>query len=347
MRINNDEKDILFSTFAEITSLISAGKDNRVIFYKILENALDLLPSRKVFLILLENHRIMKYTAEIQDKGRKVTAEDMPESAGIVNWLHREYETKRNPEKVFALDLSLLAAECMEEEDKCGTVISAPLMAKNSLFGIIVAINDPGRKWFTDEDIHLLTIMANQAAIAFENYLLYRKLEKESITDELTGVYNYRFLIRSLKLEMMRASRFGYQFSFLMIDVDNLKEYNDHHGHLSGSRALKDMAAILKSSCRSIDLVSKYGGDEFALILPRTEADGAVKVGDRIRKAVQEYEFDGVNPGLLTCSIGISVYREDALSVEELIDKADHALYTAKSKGKNSIMRYSEMSSVS
>jgi len=342
MTRTNDEKDILFQTFAEITSLISSGKDNRIIFQKILETALDLLPSTRSYLIFLENHRIFKYTAQIQDRGRKVTVEDMPESTGILNWLHREVEELRAPDQVFSLDLSLLAAECIREDDGCGMVISAPLMAKNSLFGILVTLNDQSRRPFNDDDIHLLTIMANQAAIALENYMLYRKLEVESITDGLTGVFNYRFLIRSLRLEIKRAERFTSRFSFLMLDVDNLKEYNDRNGHLSGSRALHDIAKIITSNCREIDLVSKYGGDEFALMLPQTDLTGAVRLGERILRAVRAFKFDGATPGLLTCSIGIAIFPEDARGVEELIDKADTALYRAKSMGKNAIRNYQD-----
>ncbi|UCF05325.1 MAG: sensor domain-containing diguanylate cyclase [bacterium] len=338
-----DEKDVLFKTFAEISSLISSGKNNRVIFQRILDNALDLLPSKKVYLILLENQRIIKYTAAVVDRGRKLTVEDLPESAGIRNWLRREVETSRAMERVFTLDLSLLAIECLREDDHNSTVISTPLMAKSSLFGILIAINDSSSGTFTDKDIHLLTIMGNQAAIAFENYLLYRKLEVESITDGLTGVYNYRFLIRSLILEMKRATRFKYVFSFLMLDVDNLKEYNDRNGHLSGSRALKEIAGLITQNCREIDLVAKYGGDEFALLLPQTGMAGAYSLSRRILKAVRYFKFNGRTPGLLTCSIGIAVFPEDADGVDELIDKSDAALYQAKSMGKNSIISYQDM----
>lgn len=338
-----DEKDILFRTFAEITSLISSGKDNRIIFHKILDSALDLLPTSKVFMIFLENHRIVKYAAEQQDRVRKITVEDMPESTGILNWLRREMESARSAEKVFSLDLSLLANEFLGELDTCSSVISSPLMAKSSLFGIIVAINDQSGRRFTDDDIHLLTLIANQAAIAFENYLLYKKLEVESITDGLTGVYNFRFLIKSIKLEMKRAMRFDQVFSFLMLDVDNLKDYNDKNGHLSGSRALRDIARIIAQNCREIDLVAKYGGDEFALLLPQTGANGAIRLGERILRAIRRYKFDGRTPGLLTSSIGVSVFPEDARGVEELIEKADTALYRAKARGKNSIRCYREL----
>lgn len=294
-------------------------------------------------MIFLQDHRVIKYSAELKDTGRKVSVEELPESTGIINWLRREMEDSRTIEKVLSLDLSLLASECLREDDMASTVISAPLISKNSLFGIIISINDSSRRRFNDDDIHLLTIMANQAAIAFENYLLYKKLEVESITDGLTGVYNYRFLIRTVRLEMKRALRFGSLFSFMMLDVDNLKEYNDSNGHLSGSRALKDIAGILSRNCREIDLVSKYGGDEFALVLPQTGRTGAISLGQRILHSVKEFPFDGYTPGLLTCSIGVSVFPEDARDVDELIERADAALYKAKAMGKNSIMSYTEL----
>jgi diguanylate cyclase (GGDEF)-like protein len=339
----SDEKDILFKTFAEITSLMSSGKDNRIILQRIIENALSILPSRKVYLIFLDNHRIVKYTGMIKDRGRRIAVEDIPASVGIVNWLQREYESARSSGRGLSLDLSMLASEFLREDDSSSTVVSAPLIAKNSLFGIIIAINDPERRRFTDDDIHLLTVMANQAAIAFENYILYKKLEVESSSDGRTGVYNYRFLIRSIKLEMKRARRFAYPCAFVMIDVDNLKEYNDRNGHLSGSRALRDIAQVITRNCREIDLVAKYGGDEFALLLPHTGLDGALRLGERMLKAIRRFKFDGVRPELITCSMGVAVFPDDAGTVETLIERADAALYLAKSRGKNSIMSYGEL----
>ena len=338
-----EEKDALFSTFAEISSLISLGKDNRVIFNKILNIALDLLPAKKVYLIYVDDHTIVKYSGEKQERGRKISVEDLPESGGILNWLNREVSVPMAGDGVFAIDLSTIASECLGEDDRSGMVISAPLMAKNSLLGLVLAIQDTDERRFNEEDIHLLTIMASQAAIAFENYLLYRKLELESITDGLTGVFNYRFLIRSLRVETKRAKRFNTIFSFLMLDVDNLKEYNDSNGHLSGSRALTQIAAILKESSREIDIVAKYGGDEFGILLPGTSGEGARIWGERVLEKVREYKFDGETPGLLTCSLGISVFPDDAATVEKVIDRADTALYKAKSDGKDSICEYSSM----
>ncbi len=346
MRENDNEKEMLFSTFAEITSLISLGKDNRVIFNKIIYNAVKLLPSSKVHMIFMEDHKVVKYSGELKDNKFTVSVEDIPVSEGIRRWLHREFEDSKANENIFDLDLSLLASEIVKDDDRCSMVISSPLMAKSSLLGVIVAINDNTRRKFTDEDIHLLNIMANQAAIAFENYLLYKKLKYESITDGLTGIYNYRHLIRSLNLEIKRSTRFNQKFSFIMMDVDNLKDYNDNNGHLSGSKALTDIAGILRSNCRDIDIVAKYGGDEFAILLPQTGLEGALTLGERILDAVIRFKFDRVNPGLLTCSMGIAIFPDEALGVEQLIERADAALYWAKSEGKNKIKSFKELNCI-
>ena len=108
-----------------------------------------------------------------------------------------------------------------------------------------------------------------------------------------------------------------------MIDVDNLKQYNDRLGHLSGSQALKDIATIIRAECREIDLVSKYGGDEFAILLPQTMMSGAIAVARRIIETIASHPFDGHTPGLLTCSAGIASFPQDGMTGRELIASAD------------------------
>ncbi len=339
-----DEKDILLQTFSEITSLISLGKDRSTIFNKIIKSAMEVLPAKKIFLIYYEDEIIKKYKVENKKNGHSVEVVDIPDSSGLFNWLKREVMVNRVKENgVFSLDLSLLADECWDNREKCGSIMSVPIMSKRSVFGIILALNDSQKKIFSERDIYFLQTVANQAAIAFENYLLYKKLKIDSITDELTGVYNYRFLMKSLKLEVKRSIRFESIFSFLMIDVDNLKQYNDLNGHLFGSKALESIAEIINNECREIDIVAKYGGDEFSIILPHTDSKGAECLSRRILQSVNDYEFEGEFTAGLTCSIGISVFPYDSRDVEGIINKADKALYKAKSKGKNRITIYSEV----
>jgi diguanylate cyclase (GGDEF)-like protein len=141
-----------------------------------------------------------------------------------------------------------------------------------------------------------------------------------------------------MEAEIKRARRFGQHFSYVMLDVDNLKSYNDERGHLSGSQALKEIADLITATCREIDLVYKYGGDEFGILLPQTDVAGAAKVTQRVLRAVAEHSFNSEKPGLLTCSAGISSFPRDGHSVRDLISAADKALYQAKRSGKNLVL---------
>lgn len=328
-------RDVLFSTLSEITSLIVAGHDRHLIFRKVLDCAIRVLDADKVHLLEVEGGRIVRYTRDCSGPDPKV--ETLDESAGLVGWMIKETDAdpmQRGRE--LGVDVPMLA-HSLGDEGLNRVIISAPLVAKKSMFGLLIAIHRDGAMYSTD-DVQLLTLLANQAAIAVENATLYQKLEMEAVTDGLTGVYNYRFLMSSLEGEIKRARRFRQSFSFVMLDVDNLKAYNDRHGHLSGSQVLKDIAGIIRASSREIDFVSKYGGDEFGVLLPQTRLAGAEKVTQRVVEGVQAHKFDGQHPGLITCSAGISSFPRDGQSAKEIIDAADKALYQAKRSGKNSVV---------
>jgi diguanylate cyclase (GGDEF)-like protein len=141
----------------------------------------------------------------------------------------------------------------------------------------------------------------------------------------------------ALRREVKRAARFAQNFSVLMIDVDNLKRYNDQNGHLRGSEVLRMVAQILTREARSIDLVAKYGGDEFVIILPQTEREGARVLAERIKQSVETVAFPLVTPGVITVSLGLATYPENGFTAGELLESADVALYSAKESGKNRV----------
>jgi diguanylate cyclase (GGDEF)-like protein len=176
-------------------------------------------------------------------------------------------------------------------------------------------------------------------AIAIDNALRVQRAEALSVTDDLTQLYNSRYLSQVLRRETKRASRSGRPLSLLFIDLDGFKAINDTHGHLYGSRALVEAAGLIRVSARETDVVARFGGDEFALILPDTGSEGAAAVGERIRERVNAHRFlqgDGLNIHL-TVSVGVATLPDVAHSTEGLIQAADEAMYHVKEHGKNGI----------
>jgi diguanylate cyclase (GGDEF)-like protein len=216
-------------------------------------------------------------------------------------------------------------------------VLAAPLKVRDAVLGVLVAVNRLEASPFDPRHVRVVSLLANQTAIAIENGKLYRRAEQLAITDDLTQVYNYRFLKMALRREVKRAARFSQTFSTLMIDVDNLKHYNDQNGHLRGSEVLRLVAQILVREARSIDLVAKYGGDEFVVILPQTTREGALVLAERVKVSVESTAFPLVPPGVITVSLGVATYPANGITAGELLEAADIALYAAKQSGKNRV----------
>lgn len=186
----------------------------------------------------------------------------------------------------------------------------------------------------------LLAVALEGPAQALDNALSLRRAEALSVTDDLTQLYNSRYLNHVLRREIKRASRSAHPLSLLFVDLDGFKSVNDSHGHLAGSRALVEAAAVIRASARETDVVARFGGDEFALILPDTGCEGATAVGQRIRDRVAEHPFLA-SEGLtirLTASVGVATFPDAATTAEELVRAADMAMYRVKESGKNSVL---------
>jgi len=169
--------------------------------------------------------------------------------------------------------------------------------------------------------------------VVVETRLLVQS-EESALVDELTGLHNRRFLNTQLSKELDRSRRNKDPFSLLLIDVDHFKSYNDTHGHLAGDAALRQVAALIRKTARHMDHVARYGGEEFVVMLPQTAKEEAMRVAERHRMAVAGHLFDH---GLLTVSIGVSNYPDDADHEADLLFRADFALYEAKKSGRNMV----------
>jgi diguanylate cyclase (GGDEF)-like protein len=217
-------------------------------------------------------------------------------------------------------------------------LLAAPVRVRQQNLGVLASFNHQGRSGFSSQDAKVLQLLASCLGLVMENARLSTTLEKIAVTDELTQVYNYRFLKTALRREMQRAKRFRQPFALIMADVDNLKQYNDRFGHLRGSHLLRELAQILTRQVRGMDLIAKYGGDEFTAILPQTPRGGARAVGERLRAAVAEHAFPNLQRGEITISLGLAMFPEDGIQPGSLIAASDAALYAAKQRGRNCLV---------
>jgi diguanylate cyclase (GGDEF)-like protein len=224
-----------------------------------------------------------------------------------------------------------------------GAVMSFLLSCRGRRIGALVALDrQPSEREprLSAGMLRAVRLLLEPAAVALDNALLLKRAEALSVTDDLTHLYNSRYLNLVLRRETKRASRSGRPLSLLFIDLDGFKAVNDTHGHLFGSRALVEAAAVIRSSARETDVVARFGGDEFALVLPDTGGEGAYAVGERIRERIAAHKFladDGLDMHL-TASVGVATLPDVAASAEELVQAADKAMYQVKETGKNGIV---------
>src|SRR6185369_11952714 len=204
-----------------------------------------------------------------------------------------------------------------------------PLSSKSVLQGVIILLNNTGRELITPLKSGNIHFLVEQSSLALENAGRYSVAKDLLNIDELTGLYNYRYLEIALEREIKRAERYGLSMSVIFLDVDMLKGVNDTYGHLIGSRALKEIGAVLKKSVREVDIVIRYGGDEYTIILIETGKQGAAIVAERIRKTIDSHKFllGEAQEIRLTASLGFACFPEDTKSKLELLEMADRAMY--------------------
>lgn len=222
------------------------------------------------------------------------------------------------------------------------SLIAIPLIAERTTIGILYVDDFVPRK-FSKHDESILTLLSTQAAIAIEKMQLFEKVKKLAITDGLTGLFNHRYFVKCLRNEIKRAKRYGHEVSVLIMDIDHFKHYNDTNGHLQGNEAIKKVTHVMKEATRTMDVLSRYGGEEFAVILPEANSGQALRTAKRICKSVEEIEVFGEEKQplkKLTISIGVATYPKDAAQGSALLEHADQALYLAKHEGRNRAIAY-------
>jgi diguanylate cyclase (GGDEF)-like protein len=233
-----------------------------------------------------------------------------------------------------------LRSDARLSDQSIGAVLAFPLTSRGRRVAALIGLDrEPSSREprLLPSMLRAVRVLLEPAASALDNALLLKRAEALSVTDDLTGLHNSRYLNLVLRREAKRASRSGRPLSLVFLDLDGFKSINDSHGHLFGSRALVEAAAVVRSSARETDVAARFGGDEFAVVLPDTGGEGAFAVAERVRQRLAEHPFladDGLDIHL-TASVGVATLPDVAVSPDELIQAADMAMYRVKQSGKN------------
>lgn len=250
----------------------------------------------------------------------------------------------KNKEPFYLSDVRHYRSPIMPfKTDNLGSVFVLPMLYEKEILGMLALLSEKINA-LSPYQIELLEVLGNQASTSIANARFHAEIERLAITDGLTGLFNHRHFQERLSQEFSRIDRFSEPLSVLIIDIDHFKKINDAYGHPVGDAVLKGVADKIRKTIRNIDISARYGGEEFAVILIGTDERGAMNMAERLRKAVMNKTFSAdKNTFNVTISIGISTYTKGIKRKEELIEKADKALYQAKRGGRNRSILWSEI----
>ena len=309
----------------------------RKVIELVVEKIRQLIPSEAWSLLMVdEEKQELVFEAALGAKGRDVTAFRLKIGEGIAGWVAQSgkpvivNDAARDPRFAPRMDT--------RTQFETRSILCAPLVSRGRTIGVLEIINKLGGR-FSRHDLALVLTLVEPCAIAIENAILFQRTEQLTITDDLTRLFNSRYLNLYLGREIKRCKRHGIPLSVIFLDLDGFKGINDQFGHLAGSGTLTEVGSILALGVRESDILARYGGDEFVVVLPETPASGALVIAERLRRAIEEHRFLESQGfcARISASFGISTYPDHALSPEGLIQKADQAMYRVKEREKNGI----------
>ncbi|MBS4031548.1 MAG: diguanylate cyclase [Clostridiales bacterium] len=334
----SSEKRTMF-VLNEITKVINSSLDLQEIYENFAVKIRELIDYDRCVIVLIEedkmNVRVFLLAATHQTTLPE--GQILPLANTSVEWVlqHKrpQFENDLSVNRLFYEDDALF-------KEGIRSAVRIPIRVKDEIIGVfILNSRRPGN--YSEQDLDILEPIVEHLALSLEKYLLFQQVSVLSLTDELTGLGNRRLLRQEMERELRRADRYDRNFSLLMADIDFFKRINDTYGHLDGDQVLKQLAEIVHDHVRDIDTCIRYGGEEFLVILPETDLDGAVAVAEKIRGTVEQAVFQiGRNKIQITVSLGIAVYPIHAVTDEALLQRADDALYHAKINGRNRIYVY-------
>jgi diguanylate cyclase (GGDEF)-like protein len=326
--------------FEEVSKTLTSTLDLNNILSVIIKNAKKLIMAETWSFFLIDQETgdlVFEKSSGKKDNKKRTKKVRLKMGEGIAGWVAQELmpivvpDVSSDPRFSSNIDKQITL--------KTKSIMCVPIKSKGKILGVLEIVNKTSNGTFTKDDLNLILRIVDHAAIAIERASLYQKMEELSITDDLTKLFNTRYLDRTLEIEINRANRHRTSLSLIFMDVDHFKTINDNYGHLIGSKLLVEMGQLLIKCLRTIDIVARYGGDEFVIVLPQTIPGSAVLIAERIRKAMEHNVFlkkDGYSLKL-TASFGVASYPESAKSKEDLLRLADEAMYRVKHQTRNGV----------
>ncbi|UCH82323.1 MAG: GGDEF domain-containing protein [Nitrospiraceae bacterium] len=322
----------------DVDDKIISAVDIDMLSIMLLEKCLKMLNAEKGSLMLLDDE-----TSELVVEAHKGTGH-------IIQEKMRVKIGEGIAGKVFNSGGSLVVADIendprVRQENRSHyrtkSFISVLIKLQDRVAGVLNVADKIEGEAFDDNDLKQIQSFISSVSVAIERSLLFKKaehLKKLSITDPLTGIYNRRYLNKRLSEEITRYNRYKHPFSFMMLDMDKFKEYNDTFGHIAGDNLIKALAQRIARSLRTIDIAARFGGDEFVAIFPQTPKVDAIQITNRLKEKIDETLREQSLELPLSVSMGLATYPDDASSIMELIEKTDQALYLAKKGGGNRVV---------
>jgi diguanylate cyclase (GGDEF)-like protein len=313
-------------TLRSASITLTSSLDLHTVLDTLLEFTLEVIDKAQNTHIFLYENDELEFGAALWADGKRGTVFAHPRPDGLT------YTTARRGELINIDDMQNHPLFETAPKSWQGSIIGLPLKFGDRVVGVMTLAH-PETHAFSEDEIRILRLLGDQAAVAIENARLHNLVNRQAHTDRLTGLPNRRALEEQFEKELHRSQRYQHNFSLVVIDIDHFKAINDRYGHPTGDEFLKQLSNHMENSLRNMDFLVRYGGDEFTLLLPETDADAAQQIAARLQKTVRTFSFPLKEENLsVTITFGCATYPQDGETLQALMDSADERLYSDKKK---------------